>query len=150
MKGPASAGPFTPGVVAGARIIGLKGEGDLKHLWHRRSLLGLLLALGLAAAACVSQGSPPTTTRPPLVPATSSPGGGTGTAVGASPTGKAYGGEAIIGQDQEPPTLNSFAPGGDNFIVSLLGQAYWTGVFDIDGLLDRRVRHRWLHPRVHP
>jgi peptide/nickel transport system substrate-binding protein len=39
----------------------------------------------------------------------------------------------ILGQEQQPPTLNSFAPGGDNFIVMLLGQAYWTGVQDIDG-----------------
>ncbi|MEE9178067.1 MAG: ABC transporter substrate-binding protein, partial [Acidimicrobiia bacterium] len=35
--------------------------------------------------------------------------------------------------DQEPPTLNTLAPGGDNLIVSLIGQGYWAGVWDIDG-----------------
>jgi peptide/nickel transport system substrate-binding protein len=110
----------------------MKGEEDLKDLWQRRSFLGLLLTLALTASACVGQGSPPTTTRPPIVSTTHSeePGEPNG---GASPAGKPYGGEAIMGNEQEPPTLNSFAPGGDNFIVALLGQAYWTGVQDIDG-----------------
>jgi len=109
----------------------------VKDLWQRRGLvwLGLLLALGLVTTACIGAGSSPTTTRPPLVPATSAGSGQatvTTTVIGTL-EGKPFGGEAIMGQDQEPPTLNSFAPGGDNFIVMLLGQGYWTGVQDIDG-----------------
>ena len=46
---------------------------------------------------------------------------------------KPYGGEAIVGDSQEPPTLNPFVPGGDNFIVSIIGQGYHTGVQEIDG-----------------
>jgi peptide/nickel transport system substrate-binding protein len=44
-----------------------------------------------------------------------------------------YGGSVVIGDDQEPPTLNPFAPGGDNFIVSIVGQAHLAGAYDIDG-----------------
>jgi peptide/nickel transport system substrate-binding protein len=49
------------------------------------------------------------------------------------PEGKPYGGEVISGQDQEPATLNQFAPGGDNTIVTIIGNSYYTGVYDIDG-----------------
>jgi peptide/nickel transport system substrate-binding protein len=45
----------------------------------------------------------------------------------------AYGGTVVIGDDQEPVTLNPFAEGGDDSIVSIIGQAYLAGVFDIDG-----------------
>ena len=38
-----------------------------------------------------------------------------------------------MADDQEPPTLNSFVPGGDNFIVSIIGQSYYAGVQEIDG-----------------
>ncbi len=47
-------------------------------------------------------------------------------------SGPGYGGEAIIGDDQEPPTLNPYAPGGDNFIVGKIAQTWTTGVADID------------------
>lgn len=46
---------------------------------------------------------------------------------------KPYGGETIVGGDEEPPTLNPLAPGGGRFIVSTMGQAYLTGVQEIDG-----------------
>ena len=46
------------------------------------------------------------------------------------PAEPGYGGEAIIGDDQEPPTLNPYAPGGDNFIVHKIGQAIYVGVYD--------------------
>jgi peptide/nickel transport system substrate-binding protein len=46
---------------------------------------------------------------------------------------KPYGGEVIFASDQEPPSLNTYAPGGDNFIVSIIGQSYWCGVQEIDG-----------------
>ena len=39
----------------------------------------------------------------------------------------------IIGEDQEPPTLNQFAPGGDNFIVAKIAQGWNCGVQDVDG-----------------
>jgi hypothetical protein len=48
-------------------------------------------------------------------------------------TGNPYGGEVIVGDDQEPPTLNQFAPGGDNAIVTRIGQAYMCSTFEIDG-----------------
>jgi peptide/nickel transport system substrate-binding protein len=44
-----------------------------------------------------------------------------------------YGGEVIVGDSQEPPTLNWAVPGGDNFIVSIVGQGYWSGVQEISG-----------------
>ncbi len=43
-----------------------------------------------------------------------------------------YGGEVVVGDDQMPPTLNPYAPGGDNFIVSLVGQAHLASAFDVD------------------
>jgi len=49
------------------------------------------------------------------------------------PSGPGYGGVAIIADDHYPPTINPYSPGGDNFIVSIIGQAWLTGVWDIDG-----------------
>ncbi len=69
---------------------------------------------------------PPETTAPPAT--TAAPETTTATA-----QGKQYGGEVVVADDQEPPTLNWAVPGGDNFIVSIIGQAYWAGVQDIDG-----------------
>mgnify|MGYP000290716011 CR=1 FL=1 len=43
------------------------------------------------------------------------------------------GGSVVIGDDQVPPTLNPYAPGGDNFIVSIIGQTYHAGVQEISG-----------------
>ena len=42
--------------------------------------------------------------------------------------GKAPGGEVAIGDDQEPTSLNPYAPGGDNFITRIIGQAHQVGV----------------------
>ena len=44
-----------------------------------------------------------------------------------------FGGTVVIGDDQEPPTLNPLVPGGDNFIVSIIGQAHLAGAYEIDG-----------------
>lgn len=44
-----------------------------------------------------------------------------------------FGGEVVVGTDQEPPTLNPYAPGGDTAIVTTIGQAYFGGVYEIDG-----------------
>ncbi len=61
------------------------------------------------------------------------PGGSASVAESATPLLKPYGGEAVVGDAQEPSTLNTFVPGGDNFIVTKIGQATWTGVQDITG-----------------
>jgi peptide/nickel transport system substrate-binding protein len=45
----------------------------------------------------------------------------------------AVGGEVIIASASEPRTLNSFTAGGDLLSVSLIGQAYTAGVYDVDG-----------------
>jgi peptide/nickel transport system substrate-binding protein len=105
----------------------------LKHLWQRRSLtwLGLLLAFALVVAACGDDTTESTTTQATTTTAATTTTEGTTTT--AAPTGHPYGGEVIIGADQEPPTLNTYLPGGNNFIVSIVGQTYWVGVQDIDG-----------------
>jgi peptide/nickel transport system substrate-binding protein len=107
----------------------------------------LIIALALVAAACSSSSddtSGATTTaaatettvaaatETTVAPAT------TTTAAPATTTTEAavehpYGGEAIVGDAQEPPTLNPFVPGGDNFIVSIVGQGYLAGVQEISG-----------------
>ncbi|MCP4307268.1 MAG: hypothetical protein GY788_20845 [bacterium] len=46
---------------------------------------------------------------------------------------RTYGGTVVIADDQEPPTLNPLVEGGDNFIVSIIGQAHLAGAFEIDG-----------------
>ena len=106
----------------------------MKHLWQRRSLtwFGLLLAFAMVVAACGDDSTESTTTTQAATTtaATTTTEAATTT---EAPMGKPYGGEAIVGADQEPPTLNSFMPGGNNFIVSIIGSAYWTGVQDIDG-----------------
>ncbi len=111
----------------------------MKHLRQRRGVtwLGLLLAFALVVAACgdddavtTTSGAPGATTATTAAPGTTA---GPGTTQAPAPEGKPYGGEVVVANDQEPPTLNSFAPGGDNFIVSIIGNGYWTGVQDIDG-----------------
>jgi len=112
----------------------------LTRLWHKRPVVfgALLLAFALVAAACGD--STDTGTDAPTTTAattTAAPGTTVATTTAAPTTteapGKPYGGEAIVADDQEPPTLNPFVPGGDNFIVSIIGQAYHAGVYEIDG-----------------
>jgi len=94
----------------------------------------VLIAGALVAAACASTPEPAattttlgttTTTTTTIPPST--------TTTTEARVGNPYGGVAIVADDQEPPTLNPFAPGGDNFIVTIVGQAYFTGVYEIDG-----------------
>ncbi len=109
-----------------------------KILW-----LAALLAFALVAAACGGDddaGADETTTTAADVAETTTTAAPETTTTAAPETtttteapGKPYGGEAIVADDQEPPTLNPFVPGGDNFIVSIIGQSYHAGVFDIDG-----------------
>jgi peptide/nickel transport system substrate-binding protein len=68
---------------------------------------------------------------PAVTPTTSGDTLGTTTTLGV--VGKPYGGEVAVGVETEPTTLNIFLPGGENNVVRLLGQSYWTGVWDIDG-----------------
>jgi ABC-type transport system substrate-binding protein len=75
----------------------------------------------------------PATTEQPLatttMPATTvAPSSTTTTATPSFVTG----GSVVVADDQEPPTLNPYAPGGDNFIVSIIGQAHLAGAYDID------------------
>ncbi len=91
-----------------------------------------LVAASLVAAACASTPEPAattttlgtTTTTTTTVPPTTTI---------AARIGNPYGGIAIVAEDQEPPTLNPYAPMGGDFIVSIIGQAYFTGVYEIDG-----------------
>lgn len=95
----------------------------------------VLFAASLLAAACTTTAEPssPTTTL-----GTTTTTATTTTTIPTTTTtearvGNPYGGVAIVADDQEPPTLNPYAPGGDNFIVTIIGQAYFTGVYEIDG-----------------
>ena len=114
----------------------------MNRLWRSRGVafMVLLLAFALVAAACSSdeggdEGTDETTTTTEATEETT-----TTTAAPEETTTtteakveRAYGGEAIVADDQEPPTLNGFIPGGDNFIVSIIGQTYYAGVQEIDG-----------------
>jgi len=108
----------------------------------------LLIALALVAAACSSSSddtSDAATTTAAVTETTVA--AATETTVAAATTTEApaatttteaavehpYGGEVIVGDSQEPPTLNPFVPGGDNFIVSIVGQGYLAGVQEISG-----------------
>jgi peptide/nickel transport system substrate-binding protein len=99
----------------------------------------LVIAFALVAAACSSSdgaGDTETTTTvatETTVEATTTTAAPATTTTTEADLGKPYGGEAIVGDSQEPPTLNPLVPGGDNFIVSIIGQGYLTGVQEIDG-----------------
>ena len=79
---------------------------------------------------------PPPPRRATTTAATTTTAGPTTTAATTTttlPPGKPYGGQAIFGSDQEPATLNTFAPGGDNVIVVQIAQTWQCGVQEIDG-----------------
>ncbi len=116
----------------------------MTRLWRSRSiaLMVLVIAFALVAAACSSDDGAGDTEETTTTAATETTQAAeeTTTTVAAETTTtteakpeKPYGGEAIVGDSQEPPTLNPFVPGGDNFIVSIIGQGYLTGVQEIDG-----------------
>jgi peptide/nickel transport system substrate-binding protein len=99
--------------------------------------IALLLAFALIVAACGDddggEATDTTAATTTTTAATSTTAGTTSSTEAPAPEGKPYGGEVIYGDDQEPPTLNTYLPGGSNSIVSKIGAAYWTGVQDIDG-----------------
>jgi peptide/nickel transport system substrate-binding protein len=115
-------------------------------LWRRRNLtwLGLLLAFALVVAACGDDDAGDTTTTAAettttaaetttTAAETTTTAAETTTTTEPEPEGKPYGGEAIYASDQEPPTLNQWAPGGDNFIVAIIAQSFISGVQELDG-----------------
>jgi len=98
-----------------------------------------LLAFALVAAACgdsegetttTADGGGATTTVAPTTqpPATTVP-PTTTTASNLKPVG----GTVVTSNAQEPPTLNSFVPGGNNFIVAIVGNGYARGVQRVSG-----------------
>ncbi len=108
----------------------------MTRLWRGRPvvLMALLVVLALVAAAC-NPGSDTTTTA---IETSEPPEESTTTEAPETTTTEArpqrpYGGEAIVADDEEPPTLNPFLPGGHKTIVSIIGQGYLTGVHEIDG-----------------
>jgi peptide/nickel transport system substrate-binding protein len=94
----------------------------------------LVGAVAISASACTSSSPPETATTtepaPPISTTTTEP--PTTTTTEPLPQ-HPVGGEVIIAYDGEPPTLNSFMPGGDQLVVELIGQAYAAGVYEIDG-----------------
>ncbi len=113
----------------------------MTQLWRSRKVAwsAVIIVFALIAAACGGTAETTTTTAPPAAPVTTTtaPPSTTQpvvtTTTQPAPTGPAYGGTVVVADDQEPPTLNAFVPGGDNFIVSIVGQSYWAGVQEIDG-----------------
>ena len=85
----------------------------------------------LVISACTSSPAAETTTtttQPPSSTTTTEP---PATSTTEALPQHAVGGEAIIGTQSEPQTLNSFMPGGDLGVAALLRQAYAAGVYDI-------------------
>lgn len=93
----------------------------------------MLIGVALVAAACTSDPVETTTTSSSSTSTTVAP---TSTTLATTTTpGLMYpvGGEAVIAYDEEPPTLNSFLPGGDRLVVGLISQTYAAGIQDVDG-----------------
>ncbi len=113
----------------------------MKPMWRSRKVtfMVLLIAFALVAAACSSAeddtgGTVETTTTTAAVETTTTTTKAPATTTTTEPKlERPYGGEAIVADDQEPPTLNGFIPGGDNFIVAIIAQGYAAGVQEIDG-----------------
>lgn len=114
----------------------------MNTLWRSRKVtfMVLLIAFALVAAACSSSNDDAgsteettTTTAAPVEETTTTTKAPETTTTTEAKIERPYGGEAIVADDQEPPTLNGFVPGGDNFIVSIIAQTYAAGVQEIDG-----------------
>lgn len=113
----------------------------MTRLWRIRSwsVIVVLTSFALVVAACTSSGegtestTTTTTTAAPSATSTTTEAPQTTTTTTEPKPQKPYGGEAIVADSQEPPTLNPMAPGGDTFVVSIIGQGYLTGIQEIDG-----------------
>ncbi len=102
-----------------------------------RRVFALLCVTAIVAGSCGGDTNEPaaSTTRAPSTTATATTTDPTTTTESTTTTTiprPVYGGSVVIGDDQEPPTLNPFVEGGDNFIVRIIGQAHLAGAFDID------------------
>src|SRR3990172_11869040 len=95
----------------------------------RRRVAGGVLAVLAVAGAC-NLGAAPATTTTTTVAVTTTLTTAPGTTTTTEPLGerRQYGGEVLIGESEEPPTLNFYAPGGDSFIVSNIRHGYWAAV----------------------
>ncbi len=101
---------------------------------HRRSaIIVLLLTLSVVAAGCTGGGSEDTTTTTASTTSTTAAPTTTSSTTTLPRIQRTYGGDAVILESQEPPTLNGFIPGGDSLIVTVVGQTYAAGVQEIDG-----------------
>ncbi len=109
-------------------------QGITKRRVHRMVFAGVIM--GVVAIAC-STGQTDTTTAPPptvigMQPTTTTSLESASSSTTDAPSGAGYGGIVIIGDDQIPSTVNPYAPDGDSPIVAIIGQAWLTGVWDID------------------
>ncbi|MCL1594338.1 MAG: ABC transporter substrate-binding protein [Actinomycetia bacterium] len=95
-------------------------------VWART--LFVIASFAVIAAACTPEAVEPTTTT--SAPTSTAPAVTTTTFGGPQYT---HGGSIIVGVDHEPATLNPFIPAGDDPLVTLIGQAYFTGVQEVDG-----------------
>ena len=94
----------------------------MTRLWRSRStaLMIFVIAFSLVVAACTSSAGDtdetvPTTVVETTVAETTTTAAPETTTTAAKP-GKPYGGEAIVADRTEPPTLNPFLPGGDKVV----------------------------------
>ena len=118
----------------------------------RRRATGAFFAVLTIAGACNLSAGPTTTTTSSTLASTTTTPSGSSTTTTTQPLGDRhqYGGEVLIGELEEPLTLNRYAPGGDSFIVSKIGQGYWTGVQDVDGANLEPYRMSSSHFRPSP
>ncbi|HEX5630971.1 MAG TPA: hypothetical protein VFY15_04875, partial [Acidimicrobiia bacterium] len=101
----------------------------------RTSALALLLVTALVLAACGDDAGGVTTTTAAVTttvdPTTTTEPGATTTTEPIGPRNE-YGGEVVIGELDEPLSLNPFVTGGGGS-AERIGQAYFAGVADVDG-----------------
>lgn len=100
-----------------------------------------LCAGALLVVSCAGSDSIPTTTRDATTgeqsrATTTVETGEDRTSVTTTTTDAAVpalaGGAVLIAEDQWAPTLNPYAPDGDNVVVTTIGQAHLAGAYDID------------------
>ena len=104
----------------------------------RRFLAALSVSAVLAAACGLGDGDQATTAPiPATTEAITTTTGVTETTTQSTTTTTAaphpiMGGSVVIADDQWPLTLNPYLPGGDNIIVTIVGQTHLAGAYDID------------------
>jgi len=88
------------------------------------SSLLVVLSIGFLISACSPGGTSPTTTATPST-----------TVVETTTTDPRpkydYGGEVLVGVEDQPTTLNPFVPNGDSPVVAMIGQSYLSGVYEM-------------------